>query len=290
MLPTLLEWPVPIRTYGLLIATAFLLGLFFMQRDAKRFGINPDVIGNLALYGLLAGIVGARLAFIFMFPEQFSWSRPLEWIAIWQGGLVFQGAIIPCLLVAVWYLCKHQVNFWQAADAVVPYLALGHAIGRMGCFFSGCCYGAVTTVPWGLRFPRIPGDIGQNATGSPAFREHAKRFAEVGHDALWSLPVHPTQLYSFCALMALCLILLILRKYWNPVTGFTLPLYFILYGSYRFLVEFIRDDSNPAHFGGFLTDQQVFALVSVACGAALFAYLLRRKKHVEPLSPGTAET
>ncbi|MEX2016413.1 MAG: prolipoprotein diacylglyceryl transferase family protein, partial [Candidatus Hydrogenedentales bacterium] len=151
----------------------------------------------------------------------------------------------------------------------------------LGCFLNGCCYGKVSDVPWAMPFRRVPWDTSVPPEGSPPYLDHLKRFGDqvTTHDH-WSLPIHPTQLYSFLGLMALCCIMLLLRRYWNPYTGFMMPLYFILYGIFRFIVEFFRGDHNPVHFG--FTDQQLFSVVLIAAGIALYHYLKRRAARRAP--------
>ncbi|HOE65656.1 MAG TPA: prolipoprotein diacylglyceryl transferase [Candidatus Hydrogenedentes bacterium] len=267
---------IPFHTYGLMLAIGFLVGVFLMQRDAKKAGINPDHIANMAFWSLLLGIAGARFAYIVMYRDTFSWSNPLGWFALWEGGLVFQGAILPVIACCFVYIRRHRLDFFGISDAVMPYIPLGHAFGRLGCFAYGCCYACRTSLFWGVRFPAWPAP-GPDAApeGSPAFVDHLSRGWVAMGDA-WSLPVHPVQLYGSAGLVALCLVLLWLRKRWNPFPGFLFCMYFQIYGVARFFTEFLRADHNPTHFGGVLTDQQVFALFGFAAMFVLMGYLRRR--------------
>lgn len=279
MYPVLLKiGPVPIHTYGFMMAVAFLVCVYLMQRDAIKVGLDPKVFADTALYSLPLGILGARLAFIMMYPGEFSLSDPIGWIALWRGGLVFQGAPVFVIPFVFYYLRKHKVSFLRAADIITPYIPLGHGIGRIGCFFYGCCYGTLTGVPWAIRFPRIPADNAVSPTGSPAYLDHLDRFSDMTLSSEWSHAVHPTQLYSFLGLVGICVLLLVLRKRWNPYAGFTLPLYFFLYSLFRFGVEFFRGDHNPVHFLA-LTDQQLFAIFFAIGGLLLFFIF---KKVAEP--------
>lgn len=274
MLPTLLKiGPLAVHTYGLMIAIAFLTALHLTQRDAAREGIDPHLIGAMAIWALLFGILGTRIMHIILYPQDYSWKDPIGWIAIWQGGLVFQGALPGALIYCVYGCRKNKVPFWKISDCTIPYLAMGHAFGRIGCFMNGCCYGARTDMPWGIRFPRIPWDVAQPATGSPAYIDHCQRFSELstGVDH-WSYPVQPTQIYGVLGLLALCLVLLYLRKHWHPYTGFLMPVYLILYSVGRFFVEFLRGDHNPTTFG-VLSDQQVLCIVTLLAGVVLFIIL-----------------
>lgn len=267
MLPILFKiGPIPFHSYGLMIAIGFLVALYLAQREARRAGIDPDTIANGAFGALLTGLIAARLSYIIMFPQSYSWTDPIGWIAIWQGGLVFQGGIIPVFLFALWYLRKNNEDFWAVMDIATPYAALAHGIGRIGCFMYGCCYGVRTNLPWGIPFP----------AGSPVFQDHLFRYSGLSSASRWSFPVHPTQLYSLAALAGICLVLLLLKKTWCPFKGFVFPVYLVLYGVYRLLVEFLRADHNPTHFHGALTDQQVFSILSIVAGIVLFFFLRRR--------------
>ncbi len=274
MFPILLKiGPLAIHTYGLMIAIAFLLALHLTQRDAAKEGIDPHLIGAMAVWALLFGILGTRVMHIILFPQGYSWKDPIGWIAIWQGGLVFQGALPGTLIYAVYGCRKNKVPFWKISDCTIPYLAMAHALGRIGCIMNGCCYGARTDLPWAIRFPRIPWDRAQPATGSPAYLDHCQRFSELSTSVdRWSYPIHPTQIYGVLGLLALCLVLLYLRKHWHPYTGFLMPVYLILYSVGRFCIEFLRGDHNPTTFG-VLSDQQVFCIVTLIVGVVLFIIL-----------------
>lgn len=284
MLPVLFEiGPLKIHSYGLMIAVGFLAAVYFVRRDAVRRGYDPNVFSDMAYILLPLGILGTRLAHIIMFPEDYSWSDPIGWIAVWRGGLVFQGAIPVVLVFVVWYLRRHQIPFWPAADMLFPYVPLGHAFGRIGCFLNGCCYGKPTDVAWGIPARRVPWDVSQPAIGSPAYLDHLSRFSDVTLQSHWSHAIHPTQLYSSLGLLGIFGLILLLRRYWNPFPGFTMPAYFVLYGVFRFIVEFYRGDHNPVHVFG-LTDQQIFSVAFALLGVALYGVLWFRA-HARETAP-----
>jgi len=266
-----------VHTYGLMMALGFLTALYFVQRDAKKANIDANVIADLGFWALLIGLAGSRLLHIIMFHDEYSWSDPIGWIAVWRGGLVFQGGPPPAILFTYWYLKRKNIDFWSTIDIAFPYLALGHAFGRIGCFLNGCCYGKPTTMPWAVRFPRVPFDVTKEATGSPAYLDHLNQSSKLSLNDQWSLPIHPTQLYEFLALLCICLLLLTLRKKWHPFAGFTMPVYFILYGLWRFFNESLRGDHNPTRLFSF-TDQQVFSLVFALLSVALFFVLKHFQK------------
>ncbi len=278
MYPILFEiGPLKINSYGLMIAVGFLTGLYFIQRDAVKRGMPPKVFADMAFIVLPLGIAGTRIAHIVMFPEYYSWDDPIGWIAIWRGGLVFQGGPPVALAFVYYWFKKHNIPFWKGCDVMFPYLPMGHGFGRVGCFLKGCCYGLPTDVPWAIPARRDPWDLSEPVTGSPAFIEHLSRFSDVTAQSHWSHPIHPTQLYSFAGLLIICGILLALRRYWNPFAGFTVPAYLVLYSAFRFIVEFYRGDHNPVHLFG-LSDQQVFSVFFVLLGVGVFIFLQIRAR------------
>ncbi len=246
---------IKIHSYGLCIAIGFLLSLYLTQRDAQKRGINPEIIQTEAIITLLIGILGARVFHIFLFPHEYSITNPLGWIAVWEGGLVFQGALPLTFAYVYWAMKRRKLPFLQVADCAVPYLALGQGIGRIGCFLNGCCFGKpASNLPWAVRFP----------AGSLVFQSYP------GEDG-WSLPVHPTQLYATVGLIFLCFLLIYIRDQWKPFTGITIPLYFFLHGIMRFFNEIFRGDHNPTHLGfGILSDQQIFCIIEMFVGIFLF--------------------
>jgi len=279
MHPVLFEiGPLTLHTYGLMIALGYLLAVFLMQREARRVGQDPQLIGELAIWSLFLGVLGTRLAHIILFPQSYSWSDPIGWINVMQGGLVFQGAIPAVMLYAFFALRRRKQAFWPVSDVVFPFLALGQAFGRVGCFFYGCCYGRRSDdLAWGLRFP----------PGSPAHYDHAHYHSDFPAGALASFPVHPTQLYSVGALLLIFGIMWLIRMRFRPFVGWAMPTYFMLYGVKRFIIEAYRGDGNPTRLGfGLITDQQVFSLVMLAAGVALFFYLRARAQRQTPKEAG----
>jgi len=267
MFPTLLELgPVTLHMYGLMIAVGFLIALHFMRKDAEeQLGIAPDAMTHMALFAMFWGVLGTRLLHIIMFPDAYSWNDPIGWINLQKGGLVFQGALPATLAYAVWTLRRRKISFLAMCNVVFPWIPLAQAFGRMGCFFNGCCYGVRSEAPWALQFP----------PGSPP---HAAHYGfGVNQADAWSHAIHPTQLYSVILLLVIAIVLFLVRMRWNLFPGALLPLYLMLYGIKRFIVEIYRGDGNPTGLGlGIMTNQQVFSLLFVLVGAALFAWLWRK--------------
>ena len=261
MFPTILQiGPLTLHSYGLMIATGFLVALALVRRDAPRhLGISADTVSELAFWILISGLAGTRIAYIMMFPGEFSLTNPVKWFAIWEGGLVFQGAIPGGLLYYSYAVYRYKFSFWRGLDCAFPYLPLAHAFGRVGCLLFGCCWGKPSDLPWAVQFP----------AGSPAWNSGLQ---DVAHQC--TLPLHPTQIYSMLGLLAIFGILMLCRGYFIPFDGFTAGAYFILYGAFRLFVEFYRAD-NVIRWWGRFSDQQVVAIVMMVAGVGILLYLWR---------------
>ncbi len=137
MYPILIKFSeFTLHTYGLLLALAFFLAVMVAVREAKRVGVDSDVMMDLAFYALLAALVGSRVFYVITTWEEFR-DNPVDIVRFWRGGLVFYGGLIFAFLVGIWYVRKHRLNFTQLADIVAPAIPLGQAIGRLGCFAAG---------------------------------------------------------------------------------------------------------------------------------------------------------
>ncbi|HEY9908985.1 MAG TPA: prolipoprotein diacylglyceryl transferase, partial [Thermosynechococcaceae cyanobacterium] len=144
--------PLSIRWYGLLIASAVLLGVSLSQTLADRRKVNPDLISDLAIWLVLAAIPSARLYYV-LFQWQDYVQHPDQIIAIWNGGIAIHGAILGGLVASLIFARLKRISFWQLADLVAPSLILGQAIGRWGNFFNSEAFGDPTDLPWKLYIP-----------------------------------------------------------------------------------------------------------------------------------------
>ncbi len=239
-----------------------LAGLTIVLAGARReLAESPDRNRYTLLFlaALPLGLAGARLIPI----AQDAWlAGRLTWGLVATGGLVFYGGALTFLGALALGCRLARLSPWPLLDAVCRHAPLGHAFGRLGCFFGGCCFGAVTSGPTGVRFP----------AGSPAFLQH-KVGGLLPPGAVASLPVHPSQLYEAVADLALfgCLMALSRRPGGLP-PGRATTLYLLGYACLRFLLEFCRGDSIRGLYGGFSTSQYIAA--AVAAGALMV--LLRR--------------
>jgi len=239
-----------IPTYGVLIAIAFLLGVWMTQRLARRAGLNPEVVVNLAVYCALAGLAGAKL-FMFFFDWDYYSQHPGEILSLstLQAGGVFQGGLIAALAVAFFYMRKKKLPGWKTADCFAPGIAMGHAIGRLGCFSAGCCYGVKCNLPWKVTFTNPDA---ARLFGTPLF-----------------VPLHPTQLYEAAAEAVIFVILY--RTFQKPHRdGAVFGLYLMLYSAARFVVEFFRFHEQALPFGGPLSLTQWLSAGLFITGAWLY--------------------
>ena len=254
--------PLTLHTYGVLLAFAFLAGLWVAGWQARKAGMNSAAIAYMAVYVLIAGLVGAKL--LLLVVEWGHYSRnPRELFSLVQSGGVFYGGLIGALPVAWWYARRHSLSGWQTADVLAPAVVLGQAVGRIGCFAAGCCYGRPATVPWAVTFKD---DYANRVVGTPI-----------------GVPLHPAQLYESLACLAIFGILIAVanRKRFH---GQVALLYVVLYAVARFVIEVFRGDTaRGAVFDGALSTSQFIAILMILGAALIFPYGL--KKH--PVQPAT---
>ncbi len=233
---------IHLYSYGLSIALGVMLSVFLMKRRALKEGFpKPDEVFDMAFMVLVWGFLGARLFYVI---QNFSYyvAEPLKIFAVWEGGLIFYGGAISVFLGLGWTAWKKQWPFWKTLDFLVPYGALTHAFGRIGCFLNGCCFGKSCELPWAVRFPEL----------------------------LYA--VHPTQLYE--ALYDLVLFtFLIQRGKRVRFEGEISLLYLLLYGMGRYTIEFLREPSWT--WQGLTSNQWLSVAIIVA---AFLVFQSRRRK------------
>lgn len=253
--PILFEWgPLTIRWYGLLIASAVLIGVSLSQYLAQRRNIDPDLIGDLAIWLVVAAIPAARLYYVLFEWEQYA-QRPEDIIAIWQGGIAIHGAILGGILAATIFARLQKVSVWSLADVVVPSLILGQAIGRWGNFFNSEAFGRPTNLPWKLYIPP---------------QSRPLEFANVAY-------FHPTFLYeSLWNLMVFGLLMTLFFRdlHQSPrlKVGTLALVYMIAYSLGRLWIEGFRTDSLML---GPLRIAQVVSLSAIAIGLLGLVWLYR---------------
>lgn len=244
--------PITLRWYGLLIASAVLIGVTLSGYLAKRRNINPDLPGELAIWLVVAAIPCARLYYVLFQWRDYA-NNPLDVFAIWKGGIAIHGAILGGILATLIFARIQQVAFWQLADLVAPSLILGQALGRWGNFFNSEAYGAPTNLPWKLYIPP------------------ENRFLEYQDFQYY----HPTFLYE--SLWDLMVFGILLVLFFRSLAGKprlkigTLALvYLVAYSMGRFWIEGLRTDSLML---GPLRIAQVVSIVEIVLGLAGLAWL-----------------
>lgn len=243
-------------TYGVLVAAGFLVALWITVRLAKKANLPSEPITNLAIYCALAGLAGAKLLMIlFDFRDYWNNPRSLFTIATLQAAGVYQGGLLLALLTAVYYMRKTHLPVLETFDVFAPGIAVGHAIGRIGCFAAGCCWGTECNLPWAVTFTKPEAN---ELVGVPLNR-----------------PLHPTQLYESFA-EAIIFAYLYKRIQKPHAQGEIFGLYLILYSTVRFLVEFVRFHEQGTHLGLSLT--QWISIVTLAAGICLVAMKRRAPK------------
>jgi phosphatidylglycerol:prolipoprotein diacylglycerol transferase len=246
-----LHFHAVLHTYGFLLAAGFLIALKVAAERGRKFGVEANLMMDLGLYILVSALVGAKLLLLIVDWEHYR-HDPLSLI---RSGGVFYGGLVAAVLTSIWFFRKHRLSVWLMTDILAPSVALGHAIGRLGCFTAGCCYGKPTNVPWAVTFTD---SYSREIVGVPL-----------------NVPLHPTQLYESLVEFALFGLLLFIagRKkfdgqiFWTYVFGYSFA---------RFAIEFFRGDLERGFvFGGALSTSQVIALLLVA--ASSFALLVLRR-------------
>ena len=202
--------PITIYSYVVMLATAVLVCTYFLSVDAKRYNISQEAAYDLVFWCMLWGIIGARIFYVFIEWSYFS-DNLLEIPMLQKGGLAWQGGFLGGSLAWVWFARSRKLSLRPLMDLAAPYIALGQSIGRIGCFFNGCCYGK--PVAWGIYFPT----------------HNARQY--------------PTQLFE-CA--GLFIIFLILKKVQGKPhqAGYIFILYLWLAAIERFIIEFYRADHD----------------------------------------------
>ncbi|WP_036478229.1 prolipoprotein diacylglyceryl transferase [Myxosarcina sp. GI1] len=249
--------PLALRWYGLLIASAVLIGVSLSQYLAKRRGVDPELLADLAIWLVIGAIPCARLYYVL-----FKWSdysqRPQDIIAIWQGGIAIHGAIIGGTIAGLIFARLKKVSIWQLSDLVVPSLILGQAIGRWGNFFNSEAFGRPTDLPWKLYIP-------------PANRP----LEYINYEYF-----HPTFLYESLWNIGVFILLLWLffwgLKHKNSLKVGTLTfVYLIAYSCGRIWIEGLRTDSLML---GFLRVAQLISLAEITFGLIGLAWLYWLKR------------
>ena len=266
MHPEVFHWGfLHVRSYGLAMAVAFLFGTWLAMREARRLHLDEDKLVSMILVSLVAGVLGARMLYVLEHVSEFR----REWgsvLALWQGGLTLYGGMVAGVFAGLVMARRLGLPVWVAADALAPSLAIGGAIGRVGCFLNGCCYGQPTRMPWGVSFP--PDSFAGLDFGNAR--------------------IHPSQLYFSLAGLGLFALVWALRTRVAPAgTLFWMSL--MIYGLIRIPLDFTRAYEPET---AFLTVGSVAIVESQLSSftIALFSLLMILRLRRESLAPSAALT
>jgi phosphatidylglycerol---prolipoprotein diacylglyceryl transferase len=257
--------PLTVYTYGVLLAAAYLLGLRLAMTRARGRGLDPNRALDLGIAIIVSALVGAKLLLVIVEFDHFR-RDPTEILSILRAGGVFYGGLIAAVAVAFWYMRRHEMPLWTTCDVFAPGIALGHAVGRLGCLAAGCCYGRPTELPWGITFT--------NPTAA----------ANVGTPL--GVPLHPTQLYESAAELLILGFLLATEKKGRRFDGRTFWSYMVLYGASRFVIEFFRGDERGMVFGAVSTSQFI-SLIVVPLAVGMLFRLSRQTDSPAPIRTRT---
>jgi phosphatidylglycerol:prolipoprotein diacylglycerol transferase len=243
--------PFPIRSFGVMLIIGFLVGYWIASRRAEKFGISRDKLSNLAIIGLLTGVVGARVGWVVQEWGYYA-KNPSEIIKVTEGGMTSYGGILFGLIAAWIWAARSKVSLANTLDLLAAPALIMHGFGRIGCFLNGCCYGGPCTLPWAVT---VHPDIGPIYLGHPAQLYDTLMAFAAGALLLWyekkTFATHRSGVYAAC--------------------------FFLLYGLSRFIYEFFRAGfSSTSSFGLPLPDGQIAAILMMAIGALWLVKTLGR--------------
>lgn len=255
MHPILLEaGPITIYSYGVLLAAAYLLGLWLGVRRANQAGLDGNRVMDLGIWVIIAALVGAKgLLFVVDF-NHFTSSRA-EFMSLLRSGGVFYGGLIAASLTCIYQLRKHQLPLWRSGDLFAPGIALGYMVGRLGCLAAGCCYGRPAPgLAWAVTFTDPAAALN---VGTPL-----------------NVPLHPTQLYESLAGLVILITLLVVEKRGRSFPGRTFWQFVLMYAVSRFIIEFFRGDDRG--MVSLFSTSQIISLVLAPLSIVMLWWLAGR--------------
>jgi len=244
--------PLPIHTYGFLIAIGFVAAVQVIQRLASRSGLDPDKIQDMIFGSLLLGFMGARIVFILTRFSYFM-ENPIDMFKVWEGGLVFYGGPLAAIPFIIWFVKKHKLPLWKTLDCCPAGLVVAHAFGRLGCLAAGCCYGKPTGTDWGIKLN-----------------------SELVDPALRGINLHPTQIYESFALFVLFAGLLMVFKR-RKFDGQVALVYLMTYPIIRSVVEIYRGDTIRGFvIDGILSTSQFISILMFIAASVALSYRMKQ--------------
>jgi phosphatidylglycerol:prolipoprotein diacylglycerol transferase len=236
--------PLAIRWYGLMYLIGFISSYLLVRYQVvkKKIALSGDDIESLYSYLIFGLIIGARMGYVIFYNLGDYIKSPLEVFAVWHGGMSFHGGLAGAVIAGIIFCRKHGSDFWQLGDLIIVTAPIGLGLGRLGNFINGELFGRPTDLPWGMIFP----------SGGP-------------------FPRHPSQLYEFLLEGVILFAVLWSVKDKNLRSGTIISLFLILYGIFRFTVEFFREpDPQLGFIFGPFTMGQALSVATALFGAAIF--------------------
>lgn len=288
MFPELFKIPYlnfTFNTYGLLLALAFIVGLYVMARLAERDGLDKQKVYDLGLWVLAASLVGSKLLMVITEWDAYYRHNPRQILTLdfFRSGGVFYGGFIGAVIASVIAMRVYKLPWWRTADAFAPGIAIGQAIGRLGCFSAGCCWGKPTTAWCGVHFT----DKGHEITQVPTIVSH---LSDPIQQSVWAdrlggllapLHLHPTQLYEALATFVIFVVLLVMHRR-RRFYGQVILSYALMYAVARFIIEYWRDDPR-GEIAGLSTSQfiAIFLFIGAIIGFVMRLRIADRGLRIE---------
>ena len=257
--------PFTLKAFGLMMALGFASAWLAAVRLARGTHRNADYLSSLMVWIMIAGVLGARLAYVAEHWTSEFVDNTAAIIRIDQGGLMFYGGVAGAALALILFVRAHHERFLEVSDLLLAVLPLGHFFGRLGCFLNGCCHGRISHSAFAVTFP----------DHSPAWFLQVYNH-EIPETAACALPVLPTQLFEAGANLLLFMLLVLLYRRTRNRSGMVTAVYLIAYAVIRFSVEPLRGDLRMNV--GVWTIGQFISVVLFAAGVVLMIWQLRRPK------------
>lgn len=244
--------PVTLHAYGLFAAVGLFVALAVAVRIGKAEGIPTPIVVDMGFVMILSAVIGSRALYVLANLSYFG-QRPLDALKVWHGGLIFSGGLLAALFAMGWFAKRHALPFLKIGDVWAPAAALGQAIGRIGCFMAGCCYGKPTSAFWGITFT------------------DPDSFAPRG------VPLHPTQIYASLGGLAVFAILALLSRK-KKFDGQVLLWFLILHSTVQLFLERFRGDDRGLFLNSQMTPSQLLATLTLMAAVVGVGVLSSRRR------------
>lgn len=276
--------PAQIHWYGLMYLLGF-LGAWFLgeyRRKQGRLPVTRDALGDMAFYMMMGVIVGGRVGYMLFYTNiHWIWTDPLALFKVWDGGMSFHGGLLGVLVAGLWWSRRNKLHFMDTVDFVAPLVPIGLGLGRLGNFINGELWGKPSGLPWAMIFPNASEQDAQLAANDPSLARIFEQFH--------GLPRQPSQLYEML-LEGVVMFTVLWVVSMKPRPRYLISgLFALLYGCFRFLVEFVRlPDVQLGYLAfGWLTMGQILSLPLIAVGVLLL--VMSRRAPTLAIAPKSAE-